>query len=372
MVSAAAAWTVAATDLTCGSESHRTSWLPTSATPRWSNSSSSTGISTPSPWRTGARRSTRWVRWGPYETGHALPVRTSAAREGEEQRGRRAGGLRHPRRGGPPCGTRRPPGQGHGTTPTSSSWQEPGSRVLRPKPHSREDSPTRCCWWEGATASCLNARMDGAWVLHRAAHAHVRSDNPLFSSLKVADGPLTVYEIDRLARATHHVVLSACDTGQSHSVPGREILGFGATMLGGGNRNPGCAGGGRARPRENAADGLPTTRVFWQAGRWPKPCPLPRPKSIQRSCREGSRSRVGVPRCWLTRWSGGRPAGGVTSLACQPAGVESGSVSWISEVLQCSRYQSAACEVCSEQEQPTCRLIRQGTQTWRSGCVRDD
>ena len=85
-----------------------------------------------------------------------------------------------------------------------------------------------------ATSSRLTARMEGAAMLHLAAHGHVRSDNPLFSSLELADGPLTVYEIDRLARAPHHVVLSACDTGQSQSVAGEEILGFGAAMLGGG------------------------------------------------------------------------------------------------------------------------------------------
>jgi len=87
---------------------------------------------------------------------------------------------------------------------------------------------------EAATSSWLTARMDGATMLHLAAHGHVRSDNPLFSSLKLADGPLTVYELDRLARAPHHVVLSACGTGQSQTVAGEEILGFGAAMLGGG------------------------------------------------------------------------------------------------------------------------------------------
>lgn len=87
---------------------------------------------------------------------------------------------------------------------------------------------------EDATSSRLTPRMDGAAMLHLAAHGQVRSDNPLFSSLKLADGPLTVYELDRLARAPHHVVLSACDTGQSQTVAGDEILGFGAAMLGGG------------------------------------------------------------------------------------------------------------------------------------------
>ena len=87
---------------------------------------------------------------------------------------------------------------------------------------------------DDAISTCLTAHMDSAAMLHLAAHGQVRSDNPLFSSLKLADGPLTVYELDRLARLPHHVVLSACDTGQSQTVAGEEILGFGAAMLGGG------------------------------------------------------------------------------------------------------------------------------------------
>jgi hypothetical protein len=47
-----------------------------------------------------------------------------------------------------------------------------------------------------------------------AAHgSHIRQ-NPLFSSLELADGPLFAYEIaDR--RVAPHVVLSACELGRS-------------------------------------------------------------------------------------------------------------------------------------------------------------
>jgi tetratricopeptide (TPR) repeat protein len=85
-----------------------------------------------------------------------------------------------------------------------------------------------------ATAPLLLAHMNGAAVLHLAAHGSVRSDNPLFSSLTLADGPLTVYELERLTRPPHHVVLAACDTGRPHIVAGEELLGFGAALLGGG------------------------------------------------------------------------------------------------------------------------------------------
>jgi CHAT domain-containing protein len=85
-----------------------------------------------------------------------------------------------------------------------------------------------------AAAQTLAKRMDGAGLLHLAAHGCFRSDNPLFSSLRLADGPFTVYELERLTRAPHSVVLAACDTGRAHLVAGEEILGFGAALLSGG------------------------------------------------------------------------------------------------------------------------------------------
>jgi CHAT domain-containing protein/tetratricopeptide (TPR) repeat protein len=85
-----------------------------------------------------------------------------------------------------------------------------------------------------ATAATVSAAMDGAWLVHLAAHGWVRSDNALFSSLTLADGPFTVYDLERLRQAPHHVVLAACDTGQSEVVGGGEILGFTAALMAGG------------------------------------------------------------------------------------------------------------------------------------------
>ena len=85
-----------------------------------------------------------------------------------------------------------------------------------------------------ATAPALSGAADGAALLHLAAHGSLRSDNPSFSSLQLADGPFTVYDLERLRRAPHHVVLAACDTGRAHTVAGDEILGFGAALLSGG------------------------------------------------------------------------------------------------------------------------------------------
>ena len=46
---------------------------------------------------------------------------------------------------------------------------------------------------------CCSA-LDGAWIAHIAAHGTFRSDSPLFSSLRLDDGPLTVYDFERLQR----------------------------------------------------------------------------------------------------------------------------------------------------------------------------
>jgi hypothetical protein len=85
-----------------------------------------------------------------------------------------------------------------------------------------------------ATARDVFAAMDGAALLHLAAHGTFRSDNPLFSSVMLADGPFTVYELERLGQAPHHVVLAACDTARQKVVAAEELLGFGTALLAGG------------------------------------------------------------------------------------------------------------------------------------------
>jgi hypothetical protein len=84
---------------------------------------------------------------------------------------------------------------------------------------------------EQATAPKVAAAMDHADLVHVAAHGRLRSDNPQFSALLLADGPYTVYDLERLAAAPRHVVLAACETGRTVSVAGEEILGLTAALL---------------------------------------------------------------------------------------------------------------------------------------------
>lgn len=83
-----------------------------------------------------------------------------------------------------------------------------------------------------------DARIDAVMdALGRADHAHVaahgafRADNPLFSSLELADGPLTVYDLERLGGAPRRLVLSACDSGLTQVSSGDELIGLSAALF---------------------------------------------------------------------------------------------------------------------------------------------
>ncbi|MGH9227059.1 MAG: CHAT domain-containing protein [Acidimicrobiales bacterium] len=82
-----------------------------------------------------------------------------------------------------------------------------------------------------ATAKAVTAALDGAGLAHVAAHGSFRADNPLFSSMRMADGPLTVYELERLSQAPRCVVLSSCNAGMAAVRPGNELLGLSSAFF---------------------------------------------------------------------------------------------------------------------------------------------
>jgi len=77
-----------------------------------------------------------------------------------------------------------------------------------------------------ATLAALHAQAPVADVLHLACHGQFRPDNPLFSSLRLADGWLTVRDAYGLDLNCQLVVLSACETGVSKIAPGDELIGL--------------------------------------------------------------------------------------------------------------------------------------------------
>ncbi len=84
---------------------------------------------------------------------------------------------------------------------------------------------------DAATAAGVLAHAEGAEVLHIAAHGRVRADRPMFSSLRLVDGPLVVHDLERLSSAPGTVVLTACEAGRSVIVAGDELLGTAAALL---------------------------------------------------------------------------------------------------------------------------------------------
>ena len=82
-----------------------------------------------------------------------------------------------------------------------------------------------------ATVRAVAAALNQADMVHLAAHGRVRADNPLFSSLRLADGPLTVVDLELLERVPPLVILAACDSGRPVVCAGDELLGFSSTLL---------------------------------------------------------------------------------------------------------------------------------------------
>ena len=82
-----------------------------------------------------------------------------------------------------------------------------------------------------ARVDAVRAALGRSEVAHLAAHGVFRADNPLFSYLRLSDGPLTVYDLESLPRVPSLVVLAACESGQAAVLTGDELLGLAATFL---------------------------------------------------------------------------------------------------------------------------------------------
>ncbi|MDT0473222.1 CHAT domain-containing tetratricopeptide repeat protein [Streptomyces sp. DSM 41014] len=84
---------------------------------------------------------------------------------------------------------------------------------------------------EDARVPRVLRELDGAALAHIAAHGTFRADSPLFSSLRMADGPLIVHDFERLDRSPHRIILSSCDTARLASVGADELLGLVTALL---------------------------------------------------------------------------------------------------------------------------------------------
>jgi CHAT domain-containing protein len=89
---------------------------------------------------------------------------------------------------------------------------------------------------EESTIARVLALIPEADRVHAVCHARFEADNPMFSSLRLTDGDLNVYDIERLGSTPSLVVLSACDSGFTETRAGEELTGLTTALLRMGSR----------------------------------------------------------------------------------------------------------------------------------------
>jgi CHAT domain-containing protein/tetratricopeptide (TPR) repeat protein len=94
-----------------------------------------------------------------------------------------------------------------------------------------EYADAECLTGPDATVGAVAKALDGVDLAHVAAHGTFRADQPLLSSLRLADGPITVYDLEQLKRTPRVMVLAACDAGVAAVRPGDELMGLAAALL---------------------------------------------------------------------------------------------------------------------------------------------
>lgn len=87
---------------------------------------------------------------------------------------------------------------------------------------------------DAATVDAALRALASADIVHFAAHGRLAADNPLFSSLRLHDGPLVVHDLERQHRVPHTVVLASCESGRSVVCTGDELIGLCASFISGG------------------------------------------------------------------------------------------------------------------------------------------
>lgn len=87
-----------------------------------------------------------------------------------------------------------------------------------------------------ATREVLEKRGAGAGVVHIATHGRFRSDRPMFSSIRLGDGYLTLLDLYQLSLPVELAALSGCSTGRSAVAGGDELLGLVRGLLQAGAR----------------------------------------------------------------------------------------------------------------------------------------
>jgi hypothetical protein len=94
-----------------------------------------------------------------------------------------------------------------------------------------EVAPSTTVVGTASTTTTVLESFRVADLVHLACHGHLRSDNPMFSSLELVDGPLTAYDLEAVDPFARRVVLAACSSGASAVHAGDELIGVLSTLL---------------------------------------------------------------------------------------------------------------------------------------------
>lgn len=128
------------------------------------------------------------------------------------------------------AGTRRPPVEHGGDVVLVAGPQLPGAAAEVDGLRGFHDRPTVLVP-PASTIGAVATALDGARLAHLACHGRLRYDNPMFSSLLLSDGPLTVHELHLRGIAPSRMILAACDSGADVAYEGEEMLGFVSALI---------------------------------------------------------------------------------------------------------------------------------------------
>jgi CHAT domain-containing protein len=79
---------------------------------------------------------------------------------------------------------------------------------------------------EQASSGVLRSKGHGSRFVHIATHGMFRCDNPMFSSIRLGDGHLSLFDLYDLPLSAGLVTLSGCSTGLNVVVGGDELFGL--------------------------------------------------------------------------------------------------------------------------------------------------
>lgn len=137
-----------------------------------------------------------------------------------------------------------------GVAPSAATWLAVRRRPVRPRrgtvivvgpglPGTRAEVASIAAGYRNptvlangtATAQRVLAAVDGAGTAHIAAHGVFRAESPLFSSVRLDDGPLTLHDLGRLRRGPERMILSSCESAVAVPVAGDELLGMISVLI---------------------------------------------------------------------------------------------------------------------------------------------